>query len=146
MTGSIVSISVGLCHIKDWPSQQFWPHYMMVLFYLFAGILCFTDGVIVGDFASRPTRRAADAPRHLHPSWRPEPAGLDSLERIGCDDAGDLPVLRDHCTVDWQHVIGRRVLPGILGTIASLLSEAKNLVGRGKGEILRFAQNDGIPG
>ena len=41
VAGSIVSISVGLCHMEDWPSKQFWPHYMMVSFYLFAGILVF---------------------------------------------------------------------------------------------------------
>lgn len=35
--GSIVSVSVGWCHMSNWPSQQFWPHYMMVSVYLFVG-------------------------------------------------------------------------------------------------------------
>jgi solute:Na+ symporter, SSS family len=36
--GSFVSLSVGLCYVTDWPRKAFWPHYLLVSFYLFAGI------------------------------------------------------------------------------------------------------------
>jgi len=39
--GSIASISLGLCHLNDWPSRAFWPHYMLLSFYIFAGICAF---------------------------------------------------------------------------------------------------------
>ena len=39
--GSALSLSVGLCHFKDWPHKDFWPHYLMMSFYLFAGISVF---------------------------------------------------------------------------------------------------------
>jgi len=39
--GSIVSLSIGVCHLKDWPSEQFWPHYLLLAFYLFVGICAF---------------------------------------------------------------------------------------------------------
>lgn len=39
--GSVVSLSVGLCHITDWPNEFFWPHYLLVSFYLFLGICVF---------------------------------------------------------------------------------------------------------
>ncbi len=34
--GSIVSLGVGGCQLADYPSKEFWPHYLMVSFYLFA--------------------------------------------------------------------------------------------------------------
>ncbi|NQV36344.1 MAG: sodium/solute symporter [Phycisphaeraceae bacterium] len=36
--GSVVSISIGFCHLNDWPSKAFWPHFMLLSFYIFAGI------------------------------------------------------------------------------------------------------------
>ena len=41
VAGSIVSLSVGLMHFKHWPSAEFWPHYLLLAFYLFAGIVIF---------------------------------------------------------------------------------------------------------
>jgi SSS family solute:Na+ symporter len=41
IVGSIVSISIGYCQLKDWPSQVFWPHYLLVSFYVFAGLCAF---------------------------------------------------------------------------------------------------------
>lgn len=39
--GSIVSLSVGLMHFKHWPSEDTWPHHLLLAFYLFAGISAF---------------------------------------------------------------------------------------------------------
>ena len=41
IVGSGISLSVGVCHFKDWPDEQFWPHYLLVSFYLFVGIAAF---------------------------------------------------------------------------------------------------------
>ncbi len=37
VVGTTVSLAVGLCALKDWPSEQVWPHYLLLSFYLFAG-------------------------------------------------------------------------------------------------------------
>lgn len=39
--GSIVSLSVGVCHFMEWPNKEFWPHYLLLSFYLFAGVSLF---------------------------------------------------------------------------------------------------------
>lgn len=39
--GSIVSLGCGVCHFKQWPTKEFWPHYLLLSFYLFAGICAF---------------------------------------------------------------------------------------------------------
>jgi len=36
--GSIASLGAGFCQLAEWPSKAFWPHYLLVSFYLFAGI------------------------------------------------------------------------------------------------------------
>ncbi len=36
--GSVVSISIGFCNLNNWPSKAFWPHFMLLSFYIFAGI------------------------------------------------------------------------------------------------------------
>ena len=41
IVGSTASISIGICHLNDWPSKEFWPHYMLLSFYIFAGICLF---------------------------------------------------------------------------------------------------------
>ena len=38
IAGSIASLGVGVCQLAEWPSEDFWPHYLLVSFYLFAGI------------------------------------------------------------------------------------------------------------
>jgi SSS family solute:Na+ symporter len=48
--GSAVSLSLGACHLKDWPHAAFWPHYLFVSFYLFAGISLF---MIVASLLTR---------------------------------------------------------------------------------------------
>jgi SSS family solute:Na+ symporter len=39
--GSIVSLTVGACQFCRWPTDVFWPHYMLLSFYLFSGIAIF---------------------------------------------------------------------------------------------------------
>jgi solute:Na+ symporter, SSS family len=52
--GSVVSLGCGVCHLKDWPHEQFWPHYLLLSFYLFAGICAFMV------FASLVTRHSSE--------------------------------------------------------------------------------------
>ena len=39
--GSIVSLTCGVCHLAEWPSKEFWPHYLLLSFYLFVGVSAF---------------------------------------------------------------------------------------------------------
>ncbi|MFV2065427.1 MAG: sodium:solute symporter [Pirellulales bacterium] len=57
--GSAVSVSVGFCHLKDWPSKEFWPHYLLVSFFLFAGICAF---MIVVSLVTRKSPDQEDLP------------------------------------------------------------------------------------
>jgi SSS family solute:Na+ symporter len=41
IVGSIASISIGFCNLNNWPSQAFWPHFLLLSFYIFAGICVF---------------------------------------------------------------------------------------------------------
>ena len=41
IVGSFASISIGICNLNDYPSKEFWPHYMLLSFYIFAGICLF---------------------------------------------------------------------------------------------------------
>jgi SSS family solute:Na+ symporter len=59
VAGSLVSISVGACHMMDWPSKACWPHYLLVSFYLFVGICAF---MIVVSLATRPSLVGQDLP------------------------------------------------------------------------------------
>ncbi len=34
--GSILSVGVGACQFQEWPTAEFWPHYLLLSFYLFA--------------------------------------------------------------------------------------------------------------
>jgi solute:Na+ symporter, SSS family len=36
--GNIVSMSLGTCYLFIWPGAKFWPHYLMMAFYLFVGM------------------------------------------------------------------------------------------------------------
>jgi SSS family solute:Na+ symporter len=37
--GTIISLATGFCQLTDWPNPDFWPHYMLLSFYLFAGLV-----------------------------------------------------------------------------------------------------------
>jgi len=39
--GSAISLAVGACQLKSWPSAEFWPHYLLLSFYLFVGLSIF---------------------------------------------------------------------------------------------------------
>ncbi|MEE4311835.1 MAG: sodium:solute symporter [candidate division KSB1 bacterium] len=39
--GSAMSLSIGFCQFNNWPSETFWPHYMLLSFYLFAALSAF---------------------------------------------------------------------------------------------------------
>ena len=41
IVGSIASISIGFCNLNGWPSKAFWPHFLLLSFYIFAGICAF---------------------------------------------------------------------------------------------------------
>jgi SSS family solute:Na+ symporter len=61
--GSALSLGVGVCYFKKWPDETFWPHYLLLSFYLFAGICVFMVGVSLltrhgGDEESLPSLKA----------------------------------------------------------------------------------------
>lgn len=39
--GSVLSLSIGYCQMKNIPNENFWPHYMLLSFYLFVGLAIF---------------------------------------------------------------------------------------------------------
>ncbi len=43
--GSIVSLSIGFCQFKNIPHEDFWPHYLLLSFYLFVGLSVFMISV-----------------------------------------------------------------------------------------------------
>ena len=57
--GSLVSLSIGLCQFKNWPNKSFWPHYLLLSFYLFAGLSVF---MIVISLATQKNSRPSPLP------------------------------------------------------------------------------------
>ncbi len=49
--GSLLSISVGTCHTLNFPNENFWPHFMVLVFYIFAVLVVF---MIVVSLLTRP--------------------------------------------------------------------------------------------
>ena len=39
--GSVISLTLGLMQLRAYPNPAFWPHYMLLSFYLFAGLMGF---------------------------------------------------------------------------------------------------------
>ena len=35
IVGSIASISIGFCNLNEWPSKAFWPHFLLLSFFLY---------------------------------------------------------------------------------------------------------------
>ncbi len=58
VVGSIVSLTVGVMQLRDWPDPAFWPHFLLVSFFLFVFILLLMIGVSLGT----PFDRQADFP------------------------------------------------------------------------------------
>ena len=52
VVGSMVSIAIGTCHMLNIPNKEFWPHFMVLAFYIFAGLAVFM--VIASLLTSRP--------------------------------------------------------------------------------------------
>ncbi|TJY67945.1 sodium/solute symporter [Sphingobacterium alkalisoli] len=53
--GSVLSLGVGICYLWVFPKDQynFWPHYLMLSFYLFMGLICI--GILI-SLAVKPSR------------------------------------------------------------------------------------------
>jgi SSS family solute:Na+ symporter len=39
--GTAVSLGIGVCYLKHWPSEAFWPHFLFLSFLIFAGLCLF---------------------------------------------------------------------------------------------------------
>lgn len=39
--GSFICLVIGICHVSDYPYVGFWPHYMLMAFYLMVGLVLF---------------------------------------------------------------------------------------------------------
>ena len=57
--GSAVSLSVGLCHFRHWPNENFWPNHLLLAFYLFAGIVAF---MIIASLLTQKSPEEEDMP------------------------------------------------------------------------------------
>ncbi len=49
--GSVLSLTLGLLQLNDYPRAGFWPHYMLLAFYVFAGLVVF---MVVVSLLTRP--------------------------------------------------------------------------------------------
>jgi len=54
--GTIVSIPMGLCNMFKVPNENFWPHFMVLAFYIFAGLMIFMIlvSLVTGNKTPRP--------------------------------------------------------------------------------------------
>ena len=57
IAGTVVCFSVGLCELKDFPSKEFWPHFLYLSFYLF--VACVLLLVVVSLLTPPPPRERA---------------------------------------------------------------------------------------
>lgn len=55
VVGSIVSLTIGVMQLRDWPDPTFWPHFLLVSFFLFVFILLLMIGVSLGTPYDRKT-------------------------------------------------------------------------------------------
>jgi SSS family solute:Na+ symporter len=39
VVGTAISLSIGGCYLAHWPSEEFWPHFLLLSFYLFATLV-----------------------------------------------------------------------------------------------------------
>jgi solute:Na+ symporter, SSS family len=39
--GTAVSLGIGFCYLKQWPSAEVWPHFLFLSFLIFAGLCLF---------------------------------------------------------------------------------------------------------
>ena len=50
--GTIASVSIGLCHMMNWPNKEFWPHFMVLAFYIFVSLAIFM--IVVSLLTEKP--------------------------------------------------------------------------------------------
>ncbi|NOU36803.1 MAG: sodium/solute symporter [Kiritimatiellaceae bacterium] len=50
--GTAVSLGTGVCYLLNWPNKEFWPHFLLLSFFLFAGLCVFM--VIVSLVTRKP--------------------------------------------------------------------------------------------
>jgi SSS family solute:Na+ symporter len=53
IVGSIVSISIGLCHMLNFPYAGFWPHFMVLAFFIFSALIVF---MIIVSLFTKPSQ------------------------------------------------------------------------------------------
>ena len=72
--GSAISLGIGVCYLWIWPPEKyhFWPHYMLLSFYIFVLLFILASGISLLD--SNPQRAVAirkeDLPRPTKLVWR----------------------------------------------------------------------------
>jgi len=74
VAGSAVSLGVGACQLADYPSKEFWPHYLLLSFYLFAGL---TVLMILLSLVTPPP-----PPERALPTLREAHAGAKASRRV----------------------------------------------------------------
>ncbi len=52
--GSILSLTVGVCNLKSWPNKEFWPHFLVVSFLLFAVLILLM--IVVSLLTEKPAK------------------------------------------------------------------------------------------
>ena len=63
--GSIVSLSIGVMVLREWPNKTFWPHFLLLTFFLFVVCcLLLVIGSLVTKHASYETDLGADQRKH----------------------------------------------------------------------------------
>jgi len=53
--GSAVCLGIGICHVTDYPQKDFWPHYMLMAFYMMVALVLFM--IIVSLLTPRPPKQ-----------------------------------------------------------------------------------------
>lgn len=53
--GNIPSVAIGICYLANWPSKGFWPHFLLMAFYLFVVLLVFMVVVSLLTAKNAPT-------------------------------------------------------------------------------------------
>jgi SSS family solute:Na+ symporter len=65
--GTVISFTIGILFFLGWPSKEFWPHFMMLTFYLFTGLCALMVAV---SLATRPAAPQAGALPSLRECYR----------------------------------------------------------------------------
>ncbi|MHC4122037.1 MAG: sodium:solute symporter family transporter [Planctomycetota bacterium] len=52
--GSFSSIFIAICDFVNWPSKEFWPHFLLMSFYIFAGLCVFM--VLLSLYTKKPEK------------------------------------------------------------------------------------------